>query len=212
LCSCFICATHRVHQIIKEALTKKLTEEGYKELELRQIKKQAMMAAREKFEQQNEPIVEENETKNTFERLSINENEKEGIKRGGKIVEDIFNHLAENKSVFEGLDDEQTIKKADALIADYIENNLINDFTKYLIKEYNDFKYLDKGGESTAYTVVNDEGNKVVAKHSKVKYGLFKSLINKIVLQNAIYPNIPYVLKGFMKENGKYKFVFTIVR
>ena len=129
--------------------------------------------------------------------------------QGGKITQDILNHLVENNYFFDNLDDEQVIKKADKLIEDHIqERYYIGNFDTYMNKEYGEYEFLRKGGESLVYLASNEKKNKIAVKRFRAKNGLFRSLINKVILQNLLFPEAPYVLKGFTKDkNNKYQII-----
>jgi hypothetical protein len=126
------------------------------------------------------------------------------------MIEETFRYLAKNKSAFESLDEEQTIKKADELIAYYIEKKyLVNNFFDYVNKEYKTFiGEFGEGGEAKAYLAENANGDWVAVKHGLVWDGLFYTLVNKIVMQNALFKDVPYILKGFTKNNNNiYEFI-----
>jgi hypothetical protein len=134
--------------------------------------------------------------KNDADKLGLHQQELRGIERGGKRVRQILNLFRKSKGNSR-LSEQEQINIFDR----YVEGGL--SLQTYL-EEYKETKWLKSGWESGVYLLEDKHGIKKVLKETFWQVFPFKSenqlvefVVNKIVLQNTIFPETFYKLTGF---------------
>jgi hypothetical protein len=142
-------------------------------------------------------------------KLGVYQQERAGRRRGGEKVCQILDFFRESGGNI-GISKQEQVKT----LRKFYEGKEIPKMSKYL-DLYEETKPLKMGSESLVYLVKDKNGDKKVLKDtdwlalSRRHDGLLQFVVNKIVLQNTIFPETPYVLRGL--SNIKDDIIFFVL-